>query len=148
MNDTKLRALISRAVALDRQIAELHDALAEAKAALLAEARSRAEEHEPVAEGGGTKWCAQGLDGSLCRVVFPAPKLRAQVNPATSAGQRILGLCGQARAALFTTDVIYRPVEDFRERARQLLGRAAARLIRACETESAPRIEFETKPES
>jgi len=41
--------------------------------------------------------------------------------------------------------VVYVPIECFRAEAATLLGGAAPRLIKLCETESRPRVCFETK---
>jgi hypothetical protein len=41
--------------------------------------------------------------------------------------------------------VTYKPVDNFREEAAALLGRDAGRLVKLCQSESAPRVSFETK---
>lgn len=145
MTDTKLRTLVDRAVALDREIADKTQELKELKATIVAEATSREEEQEPIEGSEGRRWMASGTNGCLCRVVFPAAKLKSSVDPESKPGQKILEMAGNAKASLFTPSVIYRPIPTFRAKASELLGKAADKLIRACETESSPRVEFETK---
>lgn len=148
MTDSKLRTLIDRAVKLDRDIADQTTELKEIKAQLIVEATSRQEEQRSIEGSDGTKWTGTGNDGCLCRVTFPAPKLKSSVDPETKPGQKIIELAGTAKQTLFTPSVIYRPIEGFRDKARELLGKGAEKLIKACETESNPRVEFETKTEA
>ena len=115
---------------------------------LVAEAESRADEQVRV-DGAGTKWTKAGASGCLCRVTFPGRKLRSTVDPETKPGAKILQLAGTLKGVLFTPSVWYTPVKDFRDKVREVMGGGAGeRLIKACETESAPRVEFETKVES
>lgn len=148
MTENKLRDLIESTVALDRRVAELTDELKARKALLVAEAQSREDEQISV-DGAGTKWVGAGGDGSLCRVVFPGRKLKSTVDPESKPGQKILELAGREKATLFVPSVVYRLADNFREEAEARLGKGpGGKLIRACESESSPRVEFETKPET
>lgn len=62
-----------------------------------------------------------------------------------AAVEKVRALAGQAFGALFVEVLTFKPAADFRTAARAYLGRKAARLIAACESEAAPRVSFETK---
>lgn len=147
MTDRKLQEMVAEAVEVDRQVAELTERLKRLKGDLVAEAQSRPEEHRSIEGSAGTKWTWSGSDGCICRVTFPAPKLRATVDPDSKPGRKIVDLAGTSKGVLFQSRVVYVPVPEFRDKAVEILGGKAVRLIAACETESAPRVEFETKQE-
>lgn len=147
MTDKKLQEMVAEAVAVDRQVAELTDRLKQLKSDLVGEAQSRPEEHRSIEGSAGTKWTWIGSDGCVCRVTFPAPKLRATIDPDSKTGRKIVDLAGTAKGVLFHSRVVYVPVAEFRDKAVEILGGKSTRLIAACETESAPRVEFETKQE-
>lgn len=147
MTDYKLRQLIDRAVELDREVSEKTAALKEIKSQLITEAESRDEERVAV-DGAGSKWTCAGSSGCLCRVTFPGRRLRSSVDQGSKAGTKILNLAGSAKHQLFSPEVVYKPLPDFRDLARDIIGGGAAeRLIKAMEMDSAVRVEFETKPE-
>ena len=77
MTDNILKSLVTEAVSLDREINEKSDRLKELKAELVAEARSRESELAST-DGGGRRWTAEGSDGCIARVTFPAPTLKAK----------------------------------------------------------------------
>jgi hypothetical protein len=78
MTDKILKNLVTEAVSLDREINEKANQLKELKAQLVAEARGREGELART-DGGGTRWTAEGSDGSIARVNFPAPTLKSKV---------------------------------------------------------------------
>lgn len=144
MNDAKLKSLVTQAVRLDRQIADLEEALKTAKAQLVAEAQSRTDEHTNT-ENGGTSWTATGTDGCIARVTFPAPTLKSKIDGEGKAIEKIRAAAGRLFDKLFRPSVTYRPVDNFRDEAETLLGRDAGKLVRLCQSESSPKVAFETK---
>jgi hypothetical protein len=144
MTASVLRILVTEAVSLDREINEKTDRLKELKAALAAEAQTRKPEMTPT-EGGGTRWAAEGSDGCIARVNFPAPTLKARIDGEGKAVAKVKQLAKSAFSRLFVPTISYKPVEGFRTEAAALLPKAEAnKLIKLCETASAPRVSFET----
>jgi hypothetical protein len=59
--------------------------------------------------------------------------------------EKIKQLAGAVFSRLFVPTISFRPVENFRDEARALLPKAEAnKLIKLCQSESAPRVSFET----
>jgi hypothetical protein len=144
MTDNILKSLVTEAVSLDREINEKSDRLKELKAELAAEARSRESELAST-DGGGRRWTAEGSDGCVARVTFPAPTLKAKLDQEGKVIEKIKTLAGAAFTSLFVPTTSYRPVERFREEAAALLPKADAnKLIKLCQSASAPRVSFET----
>ena|SRR5271157_3541537 len=144
MNETKLRQLVAEAVSLDREISVQQDRLKEMKARLVTEAESRIDEAAGT-EGGGKAITFQGLNGDVARVNIPGPALKSKIDSEGKAVEKIKTAAGKYFESLFVPSVVYVPIESFRAEAATLLGSAAARLIKLCETESRPRVCFETK---
>lgn len=145
MNESKLKSLIAEAVLLDREIADRSERLREAKKLLVAEALNRAPEHIPTS-GGGVSWTAQGADGCIARVSFPAPALKAGIDADSRALEKVRLLAGRFFDRLFLATPKFRPVENFRDEAERHLGPSMARrLIGLCQSESSPRVSFETR---
>jgi hypothetical protein len=147
MTEAKLAKLVSVAIALDRQIESLQTQLKECKEALVTEARSRPEAHTPT-ENGGTSWVAQGEDGAIARVTFPGPSLKSKVDSEARGFDKIKAAAGRAFDRLFRPVLSYKPVDDFRGQASELLGKDAGKLVRLCQSESAPKVGFETKEQA
>jgi hypothetical protein len=144
MTTPKLQSLVTDAVKLDRQIAELADQLKELKEQIITQAEARQEEATPT-EGGGTALVFEGLDGCVARVNMPAPSLKSKIDGEGRAIEKIRQSAGRFFDKLFRPAISYAPVERFRDEAAALLGRQASQLIRLCETKSSPRVSFETK---
>ena len=143
MTDNMLKSLVTEAVSLDREINEKTDRLKELKAELIAEARSREGELGST-DSGGRRWTAEGSDGCIVRVNFPAPTLKAKIDEGM-ATEKIKKLAGQAFTSLFVPTISLRPIEKFREAATMLLPKTDSnRLIKLCQNASAPRVSFET----
>lgn len=141
---TKLQNLVTEAVSLEREISEQTDRLKEIKALLVETARERADEHTPT-DGGGQRWTAEGSDGCIARVNFPAPTVKSKIEGEGKAIEKIKQLAGTAFTRLFIPTISYKPVENFREETKALLAKTeAGKLIKLCQTESAPRVSFET----
>jgi hypothetical protein len=144
MTDKMLKNLVTEAVSLDRDINEKADRLKELKAELIAEARNCDSEFA-LTDGGGRRWTAEGSDGCIARVTFPAPTLKAKIGERRKLFERIKNLAGGVFTHLFVPITSYRPIEKFREEAAALLPKADAnKLIKLCQTASAPRVSFET----
>lgn len=143
MTEAKLAQLVTRSVALDRQIQDLTEQLKECKEQLTAEAVSRRDEHVNT-ENGGSSWTATAPDGSIARVTFPAPSLKAKVDAEAKGFDKVKAAAGKAFDALFKPSVTWRLVAGFRDEAARLLGKDAGKLIRLCQSESSPKVAFET----
>ena len=145
---TKIQNLVTEAVSLDREISEQTDRLKELKAKLVETAREHEDELTPT-DGGGLRWTAQGNDGCIARVNFPAPSLKSKIEGEGKAIERIKQLAGAVFSRLFVPTISFKPVENFRDEAKALLVKADGnKLIKLCQTESAPRVSFETAERS
>ena len=146
MNDSKLRQVVTEAVALDREIAEKQDRLKELKATLSTEAESRQDEATPT-EGGGTSLSLEGADGSVCRVTMTGRVLKSSVSldgPLWGKIQSILN--GRPADMFFTPEISYKPGDNFRDRAIEVLGKPEGnKLIKLCENSGKTTVSFETK---
>ena len=92
--------------------------------------------------------CAHGRtssDGCVARVTFPAPTLKAKIDDEGKAITNIRNIAGSVFTRLFVPTVSYKLTERFREAVTALLPKAEAnKLIRLCQSASAPRASFET----
>ena len=105
--------------------------------------------HQPtVAECGGLQKAAttaEGSDGYIARVTFPAPALIGKIDEHGKAFKNVRNLVGGFFTRLFVPAISYRLVDRFREEAAALLPKADAnRLIKLCQSASTPRVGFET----
>ena len=143
MKDSILANLVTHAVSLDREIAEKSQLLKKLKADLVLEASIRKAEHQST-DSGGASWIAEGADGCVARIAFPAPSLKASIQSDGHALQKVKAAAGALFNRLFIPTITYKPVTQFREEAENLLGRDARKLIKLCQSDSAPRVSFET----
>jgi hypothetical protein len=142
-----LEALVASAVALDRKVKEDTKRLNKLKGQLILEASLHPAD-QIATDGGGTSWTAKANNGELARVTFPADKLRDRIDPATPVGAKVLGLVGRTWQRFFRREIVFKPLDDFRDRVETAYPpKAAARLIKACETDSKPSVSFETATE-
>lgn len=144
MTENKLKALVSEAVELDREVASTTERLKELKALLVAEAVGRKEEHVKT-DGGGASWSAEGNDGCIVRVSFPCPSLKSSIDGEGKVIKAVRKLAGKWFSQLFIQAPKYELVPNFREEAAKLTGSSAKALIKAVESKSSPRVSFETK---
>jgi len=100
MTDNILKNLVTEAVSLDREINEKSERLKKLKVELVAEARSRESELAST-DGGGRRWTAEGSDGCIARVIFPAPTLKAKIDEQGKAFEKIKNLVGDVFTRLF-----------------------------------------------
>jgi len=140
----KLQNIVTEAVSLDREISEQTERLKELKAQLVEAAREHEDELTPT-DGGGLRWTAEGKDGSIARVNFPAPSLKSKIEGEGKSIEKIKQLAGAVFNRIFIPTISFKLVENFREEAKALLAKTEAnKLIKLCQTESAPRVSFET----
>jgi hypothetical protein len=100
-------------------------------------------------DGGGLRWTAEGNDGCIARVNFPAPSLKSKIDGEGKLIEKIKQLAGAVFSRLFIPTITFKPVENFRDAARALLAKTEAnKLIKLCQSESAPRVSFETAERS
>ena len=144
MNDTKLMKLVAEGVDVDRQIRELTNRRKAIKDALVFEAESRTEELQPT-EGGGKSLRFVGNDGCAANVVFPSPSLKSKIEGVGKTIEKVMAAAGRHFQELFQQVPAWKPMDGFRDRAEQLLGRDARKLIKLCEVDSQPSVSFETK---
>ena len=88
---------------------------------------------------------AEGNDGCIARVNFPAPSLKSKIDGEGKPSEKIKQLAGTVFSRLFIPTITFKPVENFRDEAKALLAKGEAnKLIKLCQTEIAPRVSFET----
>jgi hypothetical protein len=144
MNDTKLRQLVTAAVLLDREIADKEKQLKAIKATLATEAETRADQ-ATATEGGGTSLVLEGDDGTIARVTTAGRTLKSSVKGEGKDIEKVKDLAGKSFPRLFAPVLAYKPVDNFRDEAAALLGRDAAKLIKAMENPGKVTVSFETK---
>ena len=141
---TKLQYLVTEAVSLDREISEQTERLKALKAQLVEVAREHEDEFTPT-DGGGLRWTAEGKDGCIARINFPAPSLKSKIEGEGKGIEKIKQVAGAIFNRLFIPTISFKPVENFRDEAKALLPKGElTKLIKLCQTESAPRVSFET----
>jgi hypothetical protein len=144
MTTNKLRSLVAEAVSLDRQRAEIEARLGAIKNDLIAEARTREEEHTAT-DGGGWSWVAEGNDGCVARVTQEGPKLKATLTTDKDVA-KAKELAGGVFPQLFEPKVGYKLAAGFRQAAENLLGpKVAAKLVRAFSGPGSVKVSYETK---
>jgi len=140
-----LKLLITEAVIIDRNLNHLARRLRRLKQQIVHAAAGSPHCHLPTA-GGGASWIAEGFDGCVARVSFPANALLPVIDPDTPSGSALLLWLGRRKLELFKPLLRYEPVPDFRERVRQLFDPGeSSQIIAATETLSPPRVSFATK---
>ena len=148
MKEKELKKLVDNAVDLHREIGAKTEQLKRLKLRLVEEARVHPETLA-VTESGGTRWTAEGTDGCIARVNFPAPGIVAEIESDTEALEKIEAAAGAKFRRLFTSVRVFQPVRDFRKRAAALLPAPKAKeLIGLCENQVAPRVSFEVSQPS
>ena len=147
MNKSNLRKLVTKTVALHREIAEKTEQLKALKSALVDESRLHPDDHI-ANDKGGSRWTAEGNDGCIARVSFPVPTLVSEIDAKDELIEQCKVIAGDAFTALFTPVKIYQLVDDFRSEAKAQLPEAkATELTKLCESEASPRVSFETAKE-
>lgn len=140
----EIHKLVADAVALHREIAAKTEQLNTLRAELIYKARSHPDA-QVMTESGGTRWTAQGSDGCIARVNFPAAALIFEVDAQSEFGSQVRAIAGENFHRLFATVTTYRPVDDFRLRVTSLLATPKAEALMAlCHSEGSPCVSFET----
>jgi hypothetical protein len=109
---TKLQNLVTEAVSLDREISDQTERLKELKAQLVEAAREREDELTPT-DGGGLRWTAEGNDGGIARVNFPAPSLKSKIEGEGKPIEKIKRLAGAVFSRLFIPTISSSPSKTF-----------------------------------
>lgn len=144
MTKSMIAETVDKAIVLDRRIKELKTNFDELKGALISEASGRPDEHAPT-EGGGASVTFPGSDGCVAVVTFPADRPKSEIDPAAKSGKKLIERLGRHAARLLESVQFYRPAKDFRDAVHDLWPmRDAERIIAAFETDSTPRVSFET----
>jgi hypothetical protein len=139
------KKIVARAIKLDRAIVTLKAQLDALKDILIMEANACPEEQTDT-EGGGKSWTCQDAAGNIARVTFPAAALKASIKGTGKTFLTVLTAAGKMFSKLFVKTSAWKPCEDFRKRAEDLLGkRDAAKLIKLVTSDSATQVSFETK---
>jgi hypothetical protein len=144
MTNDKLKLLVTEAVRLDRQIAQLQEQLDARKAQLATEAETRSDEATPT-DGGGLSITFEGVDGCVARITTAGPTLKASVKPTDKKIEKIKAAAKGLFPRLFETEVVYKPVASFRDQAKELLGKDAGALVKLLESKGKTTVSFETK---
>ncbi len=145
MTNAKIAKLVDEAILIDRTIQEGENRLKEIKEQLVSIAEADPENHVE-GQGGGTSYTMDGTEGSIARISFPVPSLSSKIDPEKKTFSKIKDIAGRAFDSLFKPVLTYKLVDGFRDQAAALLERRdATALIKACSTQSKPRVAFETK---
>jgi hypothetical protein len=144
MKEKEIRIMVDDAVALHREIATKTEQLKQIKASLVEQARLNPDSVIST-KSGGRRWTAEGSDGCVARVNFPAAALISEIEAESTIEKHIQSVAGDNFRKLFKPVKLYQPVDGFRDRVAALLSAAKAQaLLKLCENESAPRVSFET----
>lgn len=143
---TEIELLVTRAILIDRRIQDDADELKAIKARLVEAAEAEPEDRRDATKEGGYSITFSGGDGSIARVTRPGDKLRSSIDTETPKGAKLKERVGKMWSDLFEPRVQWTPVAKFREVvAEKFALRDANAIIKACTTESAPKVSFETK---
>jgi hypothetical protein len=78
-------------------------------------------------------------------VNFPVPSLKAKIDGEGKAIEKIKKLAGAVFSKLFIPTISFKPVANFRDEATAMLAKAdATKLIILCQSDTTPRVSFET----
>ena len=144
LTQDQLSSYVTRAVEVDREIAELTAELKDLKRVLILEATRHEKDLVRIPDG-GKSIAFSGDDGCVARIIFPKRTLKDSVNGEGRTIERIRDLAGQHFSRLFLQAPKYVPVGNFRDEAQSLLGKDAWKLVKACTVNSSARVSFETK---
>lgn len=145
MTSEKLKALVTRAVVLDRSIAQDQEELKVLKEQLAIEAASRAEQ-ATATDGGGTSLSFEGADGCVARITTAGATLKSSVKAEGRDIEKVKAAADRHFSRLFETVLAYKPIAAFREEAISLLGpKDAGKLIKLCTNPGKTTVSFETK---
>lgn len=148
MNKDKLQKLVTKAVVLHREIADKNEQLKVLKSTLIQEAKLHPKEHLPT-DSGGKRWSAEGTNGCVARVSFPAAALLSEIDGKCDLIEQCKAVAGESFRKLFTPVKTYQLADDFQAEAIALLpAEKVKELTKLCEGEVSPRVSFETAKEN
>lgn len=146
MHDGKLIQKIDLAIELDRQVRELTEQLKAVKKEIAVEAATRDTE-QLATDGGGWSWTMTATTGCICRVTQPAASLKDKIDGSGKTYEKIREAAGPAFGKLFQPVTVFKPIASFREEGASILGRSFPKLLKLCSSDTAAKVQFETKPE-
>lgn len=150
LSKIRLAKLVEHGFALQNQLVILHTAFASVKEQLKAEALNRPGEHIPLSDKSseGDQWIATGID-CQCHIVFPAPKIKTDLDPLQPDFKTIKTLAGDHFHSLFHRVVSYEPQDKktFRDDISRFLAESAAtQLLDLCTSPSEPKAVWKVLP--
>jgi hypothetical protein len=142
--------LVERGFAIHQQLSILNEEFKQIKEQLKAKAVASPGERVPLSdkESEGDQWIAKG-SGCECRIVFPAPKIKTDLDPLQPDFKTIKLLTGDQFHSLFHRIVSYEPADKatFRDSVSHLLAEsAAAQLLDLCTSPSEPKAFWKARP--
>jgi len=150
LSKNHLIKLVERGFALQNQLLILQAEFTGIKDLLKAEALNRPAEHIRLSDKSseGDQWIATGKDCE-CRIVFPAPKIKTDLDPLEPDFKTIKVLTGDHFHSLFHRVVSYEPQDKktFRDDvSRFLVDSAATQLLDLCTSPSEPKAVWKALP--
>jgi hypothetical protein len=145
-----LQPLVDRGFEIYQQLLLLNEEFKQIKDRLKAEAEARPNEHIPLLDKDsiGDQWVSPG-HGCECRIVFPGPQLKTDLDPLLPVFLTVKGLAGDHFSTLFRKVTTYeaREKKAFRGQVSNLLNPAdAAAVLVACSAPSEPKAIFKARP--
>jgi hypothetical protein len=150
LSKNHLTKLVECGFALQNQLLILQAEFSGIKDLLKAEALKRPAEHIALSNKSseGYQWIATGKDCE-CRIVFPAPKIKTDLDPLEPNFKTIKALTGDHFHSLFHRVVSYEPQDKktFRDDvSRFLVDSAATQLLDLCANPSEPKAVWKALP--
>ena len=141
--------LVNRGFAIHQQLLILNEEFKQIKDRLKAEAQARPNERIPLhdKESTGEQWVVAG-DGCECRIVFPAPQLKTDLDPVEPLFLNVKGLAGDHFNTLFqkVTTFKARDKKAFRGQVSKLLkADDATKLLDLCSSPSEPKASWKAR---
>ncbi len=141
--------LVDRGFAIHQQLLVLNEEFKQVKDRLKAEAQARPNERIPLhsKESTGDQWVVVG-DGCECRIVFPAPQLKTDLDPSEPLFLNVKGLAGDHFNTLFqkVTTFEARDKKAFRGQVSKLLKPDdATKLLDLCSSPSEPKASWKAR---
>lgn len=146
MTDHAVASVVEEAIDLDRKIRTSEHLLKQLKTVLQQHAIDKMAAEGKLTKGHGVSVQIPGHRGNVALVTFPARKLKGKFSPTSKIWASIAKVAGAQLTYLFAPARTEIPVCNFRAEALRQLGPAGARrLLKLCESESKPTVNFETK---
>lgn len=150
MTTVALSALADEAIRIDREISRAQVRLKAIKAVMTQQAELYKSERKPT-EGGGWSWTVEGERGVL-RVTKAGATLRSEISESSDIWSDVLAIFREVRKSvndLFVPSTTWKPLDDLRADAEELLGRERAeRLLDLITSAGKTTVSYETKSPS